>query len=501
MKKKYTKEIIQYSINGEIINSFNNANDAKHILNYDSIISCCKGKYKTAGGFVWRFKGDNFILNIPIKTNGITCKICNSIESTRSMAMHLKWTHSISSENYIKQHGEFRNKKIKQNNIKEKVNIKCELCGEKMMHNRQLMYHLTKHHSDITKHDYIIENILHNEVPLCKCGCGEPVTILKNGKNNDLNKDKYSRDYIKNHWDWEVFSTISKQSKEEIELVNYIKTIYQGEIQTSVRSLISKGEIDIYLPELNIGIEYNGIYWHSEKNGKTKDYHLNKMNKCNKLGVRLIQIFSDEWINKKDIVKSKLNSILNNNKINRIYARKCIVKSINPKDKNEFLNKHHIQGEDRSQIKLGLFYNNILYAVMTFSKPRLSLGGKITNNSIYELSRYASSKYIVGGGLKLISYFQKHYNPIQIYSYSDNRWTDPKNNMYLKMGFNIEKTSKPNYFYTKNYMNRLHRYNFNKFKLKEMGADISKTEFKIMEGLGYTKIWDCGTTKYTLNMV
>ena len=212
----------------------------------------------------------------------------------------------------------------------------------------------------------------------------------------------------------------------------------------------------------------------------------------------MIQIFSDEWLNKEDIVKSKLTSIISSNKSNRMFARKCVIKEITSKDKNIFLNQYHIQGEDRSQIKLGLFNNDVLLAVMTFSKPRLSLGGKNNNDNTYELSRYASSQYIVGGGSKLISYFFKHYNPEYIYSYSDNRWTDPNNNMYLKMGFHIEKTSKPNYFYTKNYLTRIHRYNFNKFNLKKLGADVSKTEFKIMEELGYTKIWDCGTTKYTL---
>ena len=242
------------------------------------------------------------------------------------------------------------------------------------------------------------------------------------------------------------------------------------------------------------------MYWHSEKNNKLSNYHLNKTTEANKIGIRLIHIFSDEWLNKKNIVKSKLKSIITKNKENTIFARKCTVKEIDPQTKNTFLNKYHIQGEDKSQIKLGLFYNDILSAIMTFSKPRLALGGKLSYENIYELSRYASSQYIVGGGNKLIKYFTKTYKPKSIYSYSDNRWTDPNNNMYLKMGFKIEKTSTPNYFYTKDYLVRIHRYNFNKFNLKKIGADITKTEHKIMEEMGYTKIWDCGTTKYILDL-
>ena len=498
MKKIYNSKIIQYSLEGNQIEIFNNAHEAIKISNYDSILNCCKGKYKTAGGYVWRFENDPFTLfskrdkNIIIK-----CKICNSDESIRSMAMHLKWGHGIKTEEYVLKYGEFRPKNLKEEKRIDNSEIKCQECNIKVKSHQHLMYHITKIHPELSKHDYIIKYIYNNNVPTCKCGCGQPTTLLENGRNCDLDKDTYSRDYIKGHWDWEVFLTTGKQSKEELELLDFIKTIYNGEIQTSVRNIIPKAEIDIFIPNINIGIEYNGLYWHSEKGGRFKDYHQSKMEKAQNKNIHLIQIFSDEWLNNKEIVKNKLKSILSE-KSDKVYARKCEIREILPKDKNEFLNKHHIQGEDRSQIKLGMFYNEILIGVMTFSQPRISLGGNPSIKDVYELSRYASSIYIVGGASKFISYFRKKYNPKQIYSYSDNRWTDPNDNMSLKIGFIKEKTSGPNYFYTKDYTIRLHRYNFNKFKLKEMGADISKTEFRIMEELGYTKIWDCGSTKYSL---
>ncbi len=500
MKKKYNKKVIQYDLNGNIINIFQEASKATHIINYDSIINCCIGKYKTAGGFVWRFEGEEFnIINNKTKPNSFKCKICNSDETPRTMALHLKWVHNSNTEEYVKLHGEFRPKKLENLKKQTQSNIHCNLCGEKMNSNQHLMYHLSKFHPQINKSEYIIENYLNNETPLCKCGCGQPVTILENGKNCDLNKETYHRDYIKGHWDWEVFSNIGKQSKEEIELVEYIKTIYSGNILINVRKIIPKYEIDIYLPDINLAIEYNGLYWHSEKNGKLSDYHLNKTQKANDAGIRLIHIFSDEWINKKTIVKSKLNTIINKTKSSRIYARKCIVKEISSQIKNEFLNQYHIQGEDRSSIKLGLYYMEELVSVMTFSYPRISLGGNPLDKTSYELSRFASKTYICGGSNKLIKYFVKKYNPKSIYSYSDNRWTDPNNNMYLKLGFEIERQSSPNYFYTKDYLSRLHRYNFNKQRLKKLGADTeNKTEYEIMKSMGYTKVWDCGTTKYTL---
>jgi hypothetical protein len=501
MKKINLKQVEQYSIEGILLKTFKDASEASiEFSNYDSIISCCKGKYKTSGGYIWKFQGENIE---PIQNNKQIdhyCKICNSGETIRSMAMHLKFVHNLKTDEYVKQYEEYRPKNLKSIETKNNSIFKCNICNEKLNSNQHLMYHLTKIHPKVTKHDYIVEHMLNGNKPLCKCGCGGEVTIIEGGKNNDLNKYTYFRDYIKDHWDWEVFSTIGKQSKEEIELVEYIKTIYKNEIQTSVRGLIPKNEIDIYLPNLNIAIEYNGLYWHSEKGGRFEDYHMNKMKQCNNKGIRLIQIFSDEWINKKEIVKSKLNSIIGNNLINKIYARKCTIKDISPQIKNEFLDKYHIQGKDKSKIKYGLYHKDELVAVMTFSNPRMVLGGK-NKPDFYELSRYATKYNIVGGASKLLKHFIKNNTPKYIYSYSDNRWSDLNNNMYFKIGFTKESISKPNYSYTKNFLERIHRFNFSKQNLKLKGIDIkNKTEKDIMNELGYCRVWDCGVTRFGLNI-
>jgi len=500
MKKIYNKKVIQYSLDGTVIDIFPTPQLATHIVNYDSIINCCKGKYKTAGGYIWRFEGDSFNISYSKQIDGPNhmCNICGSSETIRSMSMHLKWVHNISTEEYVTQHGEFRPKQLKAK-TSQNPKFTCQECGEILSSNRHLMFHINKKHPETTKSEYIIKHMLDGNDPLCKCGCGEKVNILINGRNCDLGKDIYHRDYIKGHVDWDVFSSVGKQSKEEIELLEYVQSIYGGEIQTNLKGIVPRNEIDIFFPELSIGIEYNGLYWHSEKGGRMKDYHINKTNHCLAQNIHLIQIFSDEWLNKKDIVKAKLQSILKQSpKSHTIYARKCHIEEISSKQKNEFLNNHHIQGEDRSSIKLGLFNGGELVAVMTFSHPRVSLGATPTPD-VYELSRYASSFNVVGGASKLIKHFQTTYHPTQIYSYSDNRWTNPNKNMYLVIGFSKTGTSSPGYFYTKNYLTRIHRYNFTKYHLKKLGADTeNKTERQIMEEMGYTRVWDCGSTKYVL---
>ena len=60
MKKINVKKVEQYDIKGKLLHVFKNASEAaKEFSNYDSIISCCKGKYKTAGGYIWKFEGEN----------------------------------------------------------------------------------------------------------------------------------------------------------------------------------------------------------------------------------------------------------------------------------------------------------------------------------------------------------------------------------------------------------------------------------------------------------
>ena len=113
--------------------------------------------------------------------------------------------------------------------------------------------------------------------------------------------------------------------------------------------------------------------------------HLDKTLFFKTKGIRIIQIFSDEWENKKEIVKDKLKSILGVQK-EKIYARNCSFKEINSIDRNYFLNENHIQGADRASISYGLFYNEKLVAVMSLTKLRKALGQN-SKEGYFELSR------------------------------------------------------------------------------------------------------------------
>jgi hypothetical protein len=272
-------------------------------------------------------------------------------------------------------------------------------------------------------------------------------------------------------------------------------------VERNNRKIIYPYEIDMFLPEHNVAIEYCGLYWHSELNGRGKNYHIKKLEMCNKKGIRLITIFEDEYINNAELVESKILSILNIQKLPKIHARKCYVKEISTVDKRNFLNKHHLQGNDISSIKLGLFYRDDLVAVMTFAKPSRSRTSatNVKTKGLWELNRYAAdtTKIVVGGAGKLLSHFKRNYDWTEIYSYADKRWSE--GDLYYTLGFEKSSDTPPNYWYVpRGYYKREYRYNYTKYKLIEQGFDANKSESVIMKERGFTRVWDCGHHKFSI---
>jgi hypothetical protein len=269
------------------------------------------------------------------------------------------------------------------------------------------------------------------------------------------------------------------------------------------RSILEGGEIDIYIPEFNLGIEVNGNYYHSELNGgKNKLYHLNKTMISNNKNIKLIQIFEDEILLKKEITLSRISNLLNLNR--KIYARKCVVKEIQKKISKEFLIQNHIQSNSIDNFRYGLFFDGELVSVMTFGNKRKSLGNNKIKTDEYELIRFCNLKNVnvVGGFSKLLSYFIKHKSPKKIITYADIRWSgiNPEKTVYHKNNFTFMNNTPPNYWYvnSKNFLNRYHRFTYRKDVLVKEGFDKNKTEWEIMREKGFDRIWDCGSMRFEL---
>ena len=275
---------------------------------------------------------------------------------------------------------------------------------------------------------------------------------------------------------------------------------YNIEYETNVRNIISPKEIDIYIPSKKIAIECNGIYWHSTIY-KNDNYHYEKFIEAENKKIQLLTIWEDQLINKPDIIKSIILSKLGIYK-EKIGARKCIIKNIQSKTCNQFLNTNHLQGSCPSTVKLGLYYNNELISIMTFSRKRLGIGvlEKDEKNQ-WELVRFCNKQHyqVIGGASKLLKYFIENYNPTTIISFSSNDISN--GNLYKKLGFNMFSKLKGSYWYIDpNNFKRYHRFKFRKSELVKMGFDKEKSERQIMEDSKYLKIFDSGQIKWVMNM-
>ena len=191
------------------------------------------------------------------------------------------------------------------------------------------------------------------------------------------------------------------------------------------------------------------------------------------------------------IILSKINNY------ERIfYARNCFVKEINKENSNNFLKENHLQGKDKSSIRLGLFNNkNELLSVMTLGNRKISGAG-----TQFEIIRFCNKKYtkVIGAASKLFTYFLNNYKFDNITTYVDKRFSN--GDVYNKLGFQYSHDTKPNYFYIdlNKPIRRINRLNFQKHKLKNKLDYFNSrlTEHENMLINNFCKIYDCGNLVY-----
>jgi len=287
----------------------------------------------------------------------------------------------------------------------------------------------------------------------------------------------------------------TNQSGEENNIYEYIKSIYSGNILKNNRDVLNGTELDIYIPEKHLAIEYNGTYWHSDIY-KDKMYHQDKTIKCIQNGIQLIHIFEYEWLDtsKQDIIKQILKDKLCKTRV--YYARQLQVRNVEIDEQRKFLNKYHIQGYTHSSVSIGLYNDNDLIYIMTFGIPRFN---KEEDTELIRMCTKAGTS-VVGGAEKLLKHYIDNYKPKSILSYCNIAKFD--GNSYMRIGFKTSKEllTKPNYVWVEPYKNIvLTRYQTQKQKLINNGLGTEEqTEDEIMKNLGYLKIYDSGNLKFIL---
>lgn len=288
----------------------------------------------------------------------------------------------------------------------------------------------------------------------------------------------------------------NRTSKEEKLLTSYIRELGFDVIEND-RTILNGLELDIFIPEKKIAIEYNGVHWHSTQFIQDRNYHLKKYEMCCEKGVRLVSLFCDEFRRNPEIIKTKIASLLGVSPRKRVPARKTQVFIPKVSDVTTFYQKYHIQQSTAATHHLGLEYDGTMVACMSFyARPSQGEGH-------YELVRFATSCDVVGGFSKLLKAFIRRMEPTKITSFADLRISD--GNVYFKNGFNYVSQTKPNYYYVKNGK----RYRKNGFKRKNIENyfysgkfeffDPELSESKNMEMNGYHQIFDIGLLKFELD--
>lgn len=281
------------------------------------------------------------------------------------------------------------------------------------------------------------------------------------------------------------------------EVLEFISTNWSGKVQYDWKC--GDSQCDIYLPEINKAFKLLGLFESSEINVNKKT-QLNSYTDFETQNIHLVQIFEDSWNLKKDLVK---NRILNTIGLSRkIWARKCHVRVVtDSKLIREFINSSHIQGHIGAAIKLGLFLEDEMVAIMTFGSLRKNLGQTGKTGS-YELLRFCNKFGInvVGGASKLFNHFIKIYNPTSVISYADKCWSFSSNCLYTKLGMTKVHDSDPSYFYVIG-TKRKGRYAYRKDIVMSAGFNSEFVgEHTGMISMNIFRIFDVGTSKFIYNL-
>lgn len=255
--------------------------------------------------------------------------------------------------------------------------------------------------------------------------------------------------------------------------------------------------IDLYIPDRKIGIELHGLRWHTA-NKRGVSYHRDKWVSANAHGIRLIQVFEDEWAEKSHIVQNRIEAVLGI--CSKYAARKCQVESLSATEGRAFLEAHHLQGSGNASAYYGLYKDGVLLAVASFCPSRSGAMTGAKKEGEWEVLRYASIGRVQGGFSRLFKQFLRDTNPSKVISYCDLRYGDGR--LYEAAGFMLDSITEPDYWWVPaGKVQRVPRYVTQKHKLKTHPIlaqyfSETKTEAQICAEAGWEKIFGVGHQKW-----
>jgi hypothetical protein len=251
-------------------------------------------------------------------------------------------------------------------------------------------------------------------------------------------------------------------------------------------------EIDIFLPDHHLGIEYHGLYWHSYDRPETtneRSRHQRKYLAATVAGITLLQFTDYEWREQNAIVKSMIEHRLGTSQ--RIGARHLVVRTVNHHDALLFFNHNHLSGHRNAETTLGLYDSDRLMMAMSCSH--------ITGTNNLEIIRMASQigYNISGGASKLLTHIIRRERPRSVFTFADLRYSSGAG--YKKLGFTELYKTKPGYLYFKDGLIKS-RYQCQKHKLDKLleSFDPQLSEARNMFKNGYRRFWDAGNLRLSM---
>lgn len=271
-------------------------------------------------------------------------------------------------------------------------------------------------------------------------------------------------------------------SNEEREMSNFVSNLGFKVVQND-RTILKPKELDIYIPEKNLAIEYCGAYWHSELYKDSK-YHYEKWKKCKENNVKLLTFWDYEVIDRQKQIFSFIKANLGIFDVT-IPARKTIFKELNYKP-HYFFEDNHIQGQTKIDRSFGLFYNDKLLGCVSYANHHRDV-------TKYTLNRLAfkSGVRIIGGVGKLLKNSLKLIDR-DVITWSDNRYSTGL--IYEQNGFDFDENMKPDYCYYDS-INKCIVSKQSQQKNK-IGCPKDVTEREFCFNNGKYRLWDCGKKRF-----
>ena len=287
-------------------------------------------------------------------------------------------------------------------------------------------------------------------------------------------------------------SHMTRTSKVELQVKEFVRNLLDDDTIDKSRQILlpeMNGEVDIWIPQCNLALEVNGVYWHSQKHSNDKNRHFDKFNILRQKGIQLLQFWDTEIKQKEAIVYSLIGvKCRAANKI--IPGRKTRLVELPFAVANTFHSDHHLQGSiTRTQgiYNLGLAYQDELIAVISIGRHHRQV-----QQTVLSRLTFKQNYIIIGGSEKLFCQVLKDVSSRPIITFSDNRIS--LGTVYQKLGFTSDKIIAPDYFWTGN--DEIIKKQTGKKSYFSARGGVGDTEVELANSLGFHQVFDAGKVRW-----